>query len=52
MHLIVDDVPGVRDSGIILSGKGMVADTGRSKSIAGHVHGLQAGAVPLNVKGS
>lgn len=52
MHLVVDDVPSVRDGGIILSGKGMIADTGGSKGIAGHIHGLQAGAVPLNVKGS
>lgn len=52
MHLVVDDVPRVRHCDIILSGKGMVANTGGSKGIAGHVHGLQAGAVPSNVKGS
>ena len=51
-HLVVDDVPCVRHCSIILSSKGMVANTGGSKGIAGHVHGVQAGAVPSNVKGS
>lgn len=52
VHLVVDDVPCVRDSGIVLSGKGMVADTRGSEGIAGHIHGLQTWAVPSNVKGS
>ena len=51
-HLVIDDVPGVWHSGVILSGKGMVADTGGSKSIAGYIQGPQAGAVALYVKGS
>lgn len=35
--LVVDDAPGVWDSGIILPGKCMIADSRSSKSIAGHI---------------
>lgn len=51
-YLVVDEGPGVRHSGIIHFGPGMVAHPGSPESVAGDIHGLQAGAVPLNVKGS
>lgn len=50
--LVVDDAPGVRHSGVILPGKGMVADTRGAKGIAGYIQWAQTGAVPLDVKSS
>ena len=50
--LVVDEGPGVRHGGVIHFSPGMVAHPGSTKGVAADVHGLQAGAVPLDVKGS
>lgn len=50
--LVVDDVPGVWHSGIILPGEGVIANTGGAESIAGNIQRVQTGAVALNVKSS
>ena len=52
LHLVVDDVPSVWHSGVIVSGKGMIAETGRPKGVAGHPQRLEARTVALDVKGS
>ena len=52
LHLIVDDVPSVWHRGVIESGKGMIATTGRPKGVARHGQRLEARAVALDVKGS
>ncbi len=36
-HLIIDDAPGVRDHGIVLPCKGMVAGAWRGKGVAHHL---------------
>ena len=35
--LIIDDTPGVRDHGVVVPGKGMVASAGCCKGVADHL---------------